>query len=271
MVQAVRAAASLGITKVRITGGEPLVKKNILSICRRIAELPGIEEVCLTTNGRGLTRLAGPLYEAGVRKLNISLDTLDAEKYRYMTRTGTFEQAWSGFLSALDAGFDKIKINTVLIGGFNEDEVVSLAELSRKYPVDVRFIEWMPMYEGDGFGEEALVPCSSVLSKLPQAEPVAADGGVARLYHLPGALGNIGLITPVSNHFCKECSRIRLSADGKIKPCLHSAEELGIKGLTYSGMRAQFEKAIAEKPFSHGGLSLKNRSRAGRTMNQIGG
>lgn len=271
MIQAVKAASSLGITKVRITGGEPLVKRNILSICGQVSEIPGIQEVCLTTNGVRLWEMARPLYQAGVRKLNISLDTLSAEKYRYITRTDAFDHAWRGFLSALDTGFDKIKINTVLIGGFNDDEIVSLAGLTEKYPVDVRFIEWMPMYESEDFREEAQIPCSRVLERLTKAVPVQADGGVAKLYRLPGALGNIGLITPVSNHFCGECSRIRLSADGKLKPCLHCAEELNIKGLDYAGMREQFESAIAGKPSGHSGLSVKNRSKAGRMMNQIGG
>lgn len=214
MIQAVSAAAALGITKVRITGGEPLVKKNILSICRRVSEIPGIQEVALTTNGIRLSEMACPLLEAGVQRLNISLDTLNPEKYRYITRIGNFEEIWKGFLTALDTGFKKIKINAVLLGGFNDDEIISLAELTRIYPVDVRFIEWMPMYDSGDFNETAMVPGKRVLSQLDGIVPVAPDGGVADLYRLPGALGNIGLITPVSSHFCDECSRIRLSATG---------------------------------------------------------
>lgn len=271
MIRAVKAAASLGIRKVRITGGEPLVKKNILSICRRVSEVPGIREVALTTNGLGLPGMARALREAGVRRLNISLDTLNPEKYKYMTRMGEFEKAWKGFLSALDAGFEKIKINTVLLGGFNEDEVVSLAELTKTYPVDVRFIEWMPMYDGGDFNAASMVSGRQILSKLEGVFPVEPDGGVAKLYRLPEALGNIGLITPVSNHFCGECSRIRLSADGRLKPCLHSREELSVKGLDDAGMREQFKNAILSKPFGHAGLSAEKRSMAGRLMNQIGG
>ena len=127
MIQAVEAAASLGITKLRITGGEPLVKKNIVSICRRAAAVEGIREVCLTTNGILLPALAVPLKEAGVKRLNISLDTLDAEKYAYITRTGSLSQAVEGIRAAMDAGFEKVKLNTVLIGGFNEEEIVPLA------------------------------------------------------------------------------------------------------------------------------------------------
>lgn len=271
MIQAVSAAAALGITKVRITGGEPLVKKNILSICRRVSEIPGIQEVALTTNGIRLSEMARPLLEAGVQRLNISLDTLNPEKYRYITRIGNFEEIWKGFLTALDTGFKKIKINAVLLGGFNDDEIISLAELTRIYPVDVRFIEWMPMYDSGDFNETAMVPGKRVLSQLDGIVPVAPDGGVADLYRLPGALGNIGLITPVSSHFCDECSRIRLSADGKLKPCLHWGDELNIKGLDDVGMQDQFKKAIGEKPFRHGELSVEKRSMAGRLMNQIGG
>lgn len=271
MLLAVRAAASLGITKVRITGGEPLVKKNILSVCRRISEVPGIGELCLTTNGTELSGLAQPLREAGVQRLNISMDTLQADKYRYITRTGNFEDAWRGFLAALDAGFEKIKINVVLLGGFNEDEVSTLAQLTLKYPVDVRFIEWMPMYDGGDFTDAAQIPCNRVLSRLKEAVPAGEDGGVAKLYRLPGALGNIGLITPVSAHFCAACNRIRLSADGMLKPCLHSAEEIPIKGLEYADMRAQIERAVVNKPPCHSGLSGRNKSRAGRSMNRIGG
>ena len=270
MIQAVEAAASLGITKLRITGGEPLVKKNIVSICRRAAAVEGIREVCLTTNGILLPALAVPLTEAGVKRLNISLDTLDAEKYAYITRTGSLSQAVEGIRAAMDAGFEKVKLNTVLIGGFNEEEIVPLAELTLRYPIDLRFIEMMPMVEG-GFGPEAFVPNTRVLEVLPQLEEQPADGGVARLYRLPGALGRVGLISPVNAHFCAACNRIRLTADGKLKPCLHSAEEYSIKGLDREGMRSVMERAIYNKPAWHGELNAQNPSHAGRNMNQIGG
>ena len=270
MIQAVEAAASLGITKLRITGGEPLVKKNIVSICRRAAAVEGIREVCLTTNGILLPALAVPLKEAGVKRLNISLDTLDAEKYAYITRTGSLSQAVEGIRAAMDAGFEKVKLNTVLIGGFNEEEIVPLAELTLRYPIDLRFIEMMPMVEG-GFGPEAFLPNTRVLEVLPQLEEQPADGGVARLYRLPGALGRVGLISPVNAHFCAACNRIRLTADGKLKPCLDSAEEYSIKGLDREGMRSVMERAIYNKPAWHGELNAQNPSHAGRNMNQIGG
>jgi len=271
IITAVRAAASLGITKIRITGGEPLVKKNIVSICRRTAEVEGIREVCLTTNGIMLPQLAVPLKEAGVSRLNLSLDTLNAEKYAHITRTGTLSNFMAGLDAALSAGFEKVKINAVLIGGFNDDEIEAMAGLTLKYPVDMRFIELMPMYDSGDFGPEAYIPVTRVLEKLPAAEALPHDGGVAKLYRLPDAKGDIGLISPVSAHFCGECNRLRLTADGKLKPCLHSAAEYTIKGLDFDGMKRTMEEAILNKPAWHGDLDALHRSQAGRSMNQIGG
>ncbi len=271
MVLAVKAAASLGITKLRITGGEPLVKPDIVPLCREMAQIEGIRELCLTTNGTLLPKLATPLREAGVDRLNISLDTLDGSKYRRITRRGELSQALQGIEAALREDFRKIKINAVLIGGFNDDEIPALAELTRRYPVDVRFIELMPMYDSGDFGPEAFIPYTVVTERLPELEPAAADGGVAKLYRLPGAQGNIGLISPVSAHFCAACNRIRITADGKIKPCLHSSEEISIKGMSLEEMERTIRKAILEKPQWHGELSYSERSHANRNMNQIGG
>ena len=271
IIHAVEAAAACGIHKIRITGGEPLVKKNILSICQRTAQVSGIKEVCLTTNGSLLPQLAKPLREAGVNRLNLSLDTLDPQKFEYITRRGKLEDFFAGLHAALDAGFDKIKINAVLIGGFNDDEIVSLANLTKEYPVDMRFIEMMPMYDSGDFSQDTFIPYTKVLEALPEATPVPADGGVAKLYHLPGAKGNIGLISPINAHFCGECNRIRLTADGKLKPCLHSSDEYSIKGLSPEEMKQVFEKTIWNKPTWHGDLDALNRSKAGRNMNQIGG
>ena len=271
MISAVEAAASLGITKLRITGGEPLVKKNIVSICRRAAAVDGIKEVCLTTNGTLLGQLAKPLREAGVSRLNISLDTLDPEKYAYITRTGTLPNAIRGIETALDAGFDKIKINAVLIGGFNDTEIRTLAELTQRYPVDMRFIEMMPMYDSGDFGAASYIPYTRVLEELPELTPVEQSDGVAKLYRLPKAQGNVGLISPVSAHFCAECNRIRLTADGKLKPCLHSGDEYSLKGLDTEGMKAVLREAIWNKPRWHGEMDAEHRSQAGRNMNEIGG
>lgn len=271
MVMAVKAAAALGISKLRITGGEPLVKPNIVPLCEDLSSVGGIRELCLTTNGTLLPQLAGPLLKAGVSRLNISLDTMDAEKYRFITRRGDLSQAIAGIETALDRGFRKIKINAVLIGGFNDNEIPALAELTRRLPVDVRFIELMPMYDSGDFGPEAFIPYTVVTERLPELEALPADGGVAKLYRLPGAQGNIGLISPVSAHFCAACNRIRITADGKIKPCLHSPDEISIKGMSFEEMRQTLRTAILKKPQWHGELSYSERSQAKRNMNQIGG
>ena len=297
MILAVRAAAGLGFNKLRITGGEPLIKKNILSICRKAATVPGIEDVCITTNGILLPEYAGDLKAAGVRRINISLDTLDEERYRYITRRGDLAEALKGIRAAVDAGFEKIKINAVLIGGFNDDEIPKMAELTKEYPVDMRFIELMPMYDGGEFGPSAYVPGEKVLEVLPELTPVEdmpemlpelppaedlpgslqqpapsrEEPGVAKLYHLPGALGNIGLINPLSRHFCGTCNRIRITADGYVKPCLHRKAEYSLKGLTEEQMAGRLREAILKKPEWHGELSAESRSQAGRNMNQIGG
>ena len=271
LITAVEAAAELGITKVRITGGEPLVKKNIVSICRRVASVPGIKEVCLTTNGLLLPQLGKALREAGVTRINLSLDTLEPEKYAYITRIGKLEDFKAGLDAAFEAGFQKIKMNAVLIGGFNDNEIATLAELTRQYPVDMRFIEMMPMYDSGDFNEKSFVPYTKVLEALPDAVPVSQDGGVAKLYRLPGAQGNIGLISPLNAHFCGECNRLRLTSDGKLKPCLHGAEEYSVKGLDFAGVKAVMEQAIWNKPAWHGDMDAVNRSKAGRNMNEIGG
>lgn len=271
MVDAVKAAASLGIRKLRITGGEPLVKPNIVFICERSAAVPGIEEVCLTTNGFMLPKLGKDLVKAGVKRVNLSLDTLNAEKYAYITRWGTLDKAMAGLESALTDGFEKVKINAVLIGGFNDGEIRPLAELTKRYPIDVRFIEMMPMYDSGDFSQDAFIPCQKVLEYLPEAVPVKMDQGVARLYRLPESLGNIGLISPVSDHFCGTCNRIRITADGKIKPCLHSRDEVSIKGMNLEEMTEQMRRSILSKPRCHAEFSAEHRSDAGRNMNEIGG
>ena len=266
MILAVEAAASLGVTKLRITGGEPLVKRNILSICRRAAAAKGIREVCLTTNGIRLPELAKDLRAAGVRRVNMSLDTLDPERYAAITRTGSFGDAWKGFRSALDAGFDRVRLNAVLLDGTCGREIRDLAELTLAYPVDVRFIERMPM---PGTEVSALVSAETVLAAVPELVPLPDDGGIARRYALPGAMGYVGLIRPVSACFCAGCTRLRLTADGRIRPCLHSSLEIPVKGLDREGMRAAFERAVLMKPERHAGLA--EGSEAGRSMNRIGG
>ena len=270
MITAVEIAAAHGVNKLRVTGGEPLIKPNLISIIRRAAGIEGIREIGLTTNGTMLADTALSLRNAGVSRVNISLDTLDPEKYAAITRRNQFTDVMNGIRAALDAGFRKIKINTVLIGGFNDDEIPALANLTREYPLDIRFIELMPMSSIGNFSSGAFITNETVLDKLPELERVS-DDGVAQVYHLPGALGCVGLISPVSDLFCSRCNRIRLTADGKWMPCLHSKAEFPIKGLSREAMEEQYIQAIHAKPRMHGELSYDSRSGAARDMNQIGG
>lgn len=271
-VEIAEAAASLGMKKLRITGGEPLVRGDILPLVRRLGQIPGIEDMSLTTNATLLGPIARELFQAGIHRINISLDTLDEEKYSRITRGGHLSDALDGIRAAIDAGMSPVKLNAVLIGGFNDDEIGALAGLTLKYPVQVRFIELMPIGSADAFPKEAYLPVGEVLKRLPELEPVEREAhSVARLYKLPGALGEVGLISPLSDHFCAECNRLRLTADGCLKPCLHSAEELPVRGLHGEDLREAILTAVSHKPQMHVALSATERSEAKRSMYRIGG
>ena len=263
-------AVALGVRKIRVTGGEPLVRQGVCSLCQKLSAIDGLEDLALTTNGLLLPVLAQELKTAGVGRVNISLDTLDPVKYRYITRGGTLENALAGIRAAWDAELRPVKINTVLAGGFNDDEILALAELTRELPIEVRFIELMPMTGTDVFGPQAYLPCCVVLERLPLLER-EEDSGVARRFRLPGAAGTIGLISPLSCGFCGSCNRLRLTADGFLKPCLHSRAEIPVRGLHGAALRKKIREAILQKPAQHGALSPTERSDAGRDMNQIGG
>ncbi len=271
IAEIVRAAAELGIRKLRLTGGEPLVRRGVVDLCRELAAIPAIEELTLTTNGVLLPAMAEELKAAGVRRVNISLDTLNPEKYASITRGGRLDDALAGIRAAQAAGLTPLKLNTVLIGGFNDDEIPALAALTEREEIEVRFIELMPIGCAGGFGPEAYLPCAAVLERLPRLEALEGDGGVARRYRLPGAAGTMGLISPLSCSFCSTCNRIRLTADGFLKPCLHSREEISLRGLHGETLRRRLEEAILAKPAEHGALSAWERSQSARDMNQIGG
>lgn len=267
----VYAAAELGIKKVRITGGEPLVRKGCPELCGKIAKIPGIEEVTLTTNGVLLEQQALALKEAGVHRVNVSLDTLDPEKYRKITGGGSIDPVLRGLEAAYKVGLTPLKLNTVLIGGFNDDEIPAFVEMTRNTPVELRFIELMPLGPGAEFGEEAYLSGDTVLRQMPSLAPLPADGGVARLYQLPGGIGRVGLISPLSRHFCATCNRLRLTSEGALKPCLHSSQEIPLRGLHGNALRDALLSAVAAKPKMHGTLDAHHKSEAGRTMDTIGG
>ena len=269
ITEIVTAAAELGISKIRITGGEPLVRRGCVDLCRMIAGVPGIREIDLTTNGTLLPRYARELKDAGVTRVNISVDSLDPDKYADITGGGRLEDALAGIRAAAEAELTPIKLNTVLIGGFNDDEIPAFVELTRTTPVELRFIELMPM--GGRFGPSAYLPGDAVLERCPKLVPLPENGGVARLYRLPDGLGRVGLISPLSRHFCATCNRLRLTSEGNLKPCLHSNQEISVRGKHGEELRETLRRAIFAKPQMHGVLDAEHMSEAGRTMNTIGG
>ena len=263
------AAVSLGVRKVRITGGEPLIRRGVVSLCQMLRALPGLEELCLTTNGVRLPELAAPLREAGVDRLNISLDTLRPERYRSITRIGELSSVLRGLDAAEAAGFSHTKLNCVLMGGVNDDEIEDFVRLTQACPLSVRFIELMPMGACAKWEKARFLPAGAVLDRVPELEPAGTDG-VSRLYRIPGAAGTVGLIEPMSHAFCAECSRIRITADGKLKPCLHADTEIARRGLHGEALLDAIRQGIARKPERHA-LMRDGESHAGRCMSEIGG
>jgi len=268
IITAAEAAADCGITKIRITGGEPLVRRGILDICRGIGRIPGLKEICMTTNGVLLPQYAEQLKDAGVTRLNISLDTLDPAKYAAITRIGSLENALAGLEAAEQAGFRNTKINAVLIGGMNSDELPALVALTRDRDIELRFIELMPIGECAGWDRSRFIPGQAVLQAVPELQAEGASG-VAHLYRVPGWKGRVGLIDPISHRFCHQCNRIRVTADGKVKPCLHSAAEFDLRGRDRQGMAEVLRQAIAAKPDRH--RLDEHSSDSTRNMNEIGG
>lgn len=263
-----RSAGRCGIRKIRLTGGEPLVRRGIVDICARTAAAPGVEEVCMTTNGLLMPKLAPELRKAGLRRVNISLDTLSPELYRELTRVGNIEDAVAGLKAALD-NFQTVKINAVLIGGTNEPEIRQMVYITKDAPVELRFIELMPIGECAHWPRERFLENSAVLEAVPELEPCGTSG-VARLFSLPNARGRVGLISPLSSHFCPECNRIRITPDGRLKPCLHSAQEIELRGFHGAELDAKLREGICAKPMRHH-LSPASPSESLRGMSRIGG
>lgn len=263
------AAVRCGVTKIRVTGGEPLVRRGIVELCAMLRRIPGLEELCLTTNGTHLAALAGPLREAGVDRLNISIDSLRPERYRAITRVGELESALRGIEAAEQAGFRELKLNCVLLGGVNDDEIEDFVRLTLDRPWQVRFIELMPMGICAAWPQERFMSAQEVLSRVPELRP-AGQSGVARLYRLPQAQGSVGLIEPMSCAFCGECSRIRITADGKMKPCLHSDAEILLRGLEGDELTAAIRRGILLKPERHH-MDEAGRTETHRDMFEIGG
>lgn len=265
----VRAAVSLGVTKVRLTGGEPLVRRGIDELVRRLRGIEGVEELAMTTNGTRLTEYAEALKEAGLDRLNVSLDTLDPEKFRRITRIGELRDTLDGLDAARRAGFERIKLNTVLMGGVNDDEIAEIAALAKDGAFDVRFIELMPIGECTDWDRRRFLPAERVLEYLPKGERVPSDG-VAELWRPAGFCGTVGLIRPLSHRFCADCDRIRVTADGCLKPCLHSAREIPLRGKHGEALVRTIAEGMQAKPREHH-MADGHASESRRGMNRIGG
>lgn len=265
----VRAAVSLGVTKVRLTGGEPLVRRGIDGLVRRLRGIEGVEELAMTTNGARLAEYAARLKSAGLDRLNVSLDTLDPEKFRRITRIGELRDTLDGLDAARRAGFERIKLNTVLMGGVNDDEIAEIAALAKDGAFDVRFIELMPIGECTDWDRRRFLPAERVLEYLPKGERVPSDG-VAELWRPAGFRGTVGLIRPLSHRFCADCDRIRVTADGCLKPCLHSAREIPLRGKHGEALVRTIAEGMQTKPREHH-MADGHASESRRGMNRIGG
>jgi cyclic pyranopterin phosphate synthase len=275
----VEIAAELGVHKIRLTGGEPTVRPGIVELVRRIAAIPGITDLAMTTNAILLEALARPLAEAGLNRLNVSLDTLDATKFSRITRGGHVDRVVAGIESAEAVGLRPIKLNAVVVRGFNEDDVVPLAALTIDRPWEVRFIEVMPFGEVADVADAGIVSSEETMQKIEAAlgrlMPLDLTGtSPARTYRLEGAAGAIGLISPVSEPFCANCGRIRLTADGRLRLCLLRDDEADLlsplrAGASRDEMKTRFRAAAHRRPFGHA-LAEKLYPEK-RVMIQIGG
>ena len=275
-----RLFASLGFNKIRLTGGEPTVRANIVDLVQGISDTPGIRSISITTNGILLAQLASPLAKAGLDRVNISLDTLDPEKFHRLTRWGKLEDVWAGVHAAEQAGLSPIKINAVVVRGYNERDILEVARLTMQHPWQVRFIEMMPFAGATEFQLNQIVDWQEMHQQIEnELGPLEVVGngqldGEARLYHMPGAVGDIGFISSVTKPFCATCNRARLTADGRLRLCLLREKEINLlaplrDGASLAELRQLILDGIWEKPWGHGleqGVIPLN-----RVMSEIGG
>lgn len=275
----VRVGASLGVNKIRLTGGEPTIRPNVVELVREIAATPGIKDLAMTTNGILLDKLAQPLAEAGLKRVNISIDTLDADKFHEITRWGHIDDVWRGIRAAERAGMTPLKLNSVVVRNFNEVDMIDLARLTLENDWDVRFIEMMPFGEISDFQQGNVVTFQEMRDRIegtfgPLEEASYDFVDPSRPYRIPGAMGTLGFISSVTEPFCQGCGRVRLTADGKLRLCLLRDDEVDLltplrQGATFEEMRTLMHEGAFHKPWGHSlsdGKFAKN-----RTMNQIGG
>ena len=276
----VRLFTGLGFDKIRLTGGEPTIRAHVIDLVQQIANTPGVNTLTMTTNGVLLPKMARPLAEAGLQRVNISLDTLDTEKFHTLTRWGSLEDVWSGIQAAERVGLTPIKINAVVVRGYNESDMADLARLTLEHPWQVRFIELMPFGQNNKFQSGQLVSASEMrlfiesgVGPLEQVNGGELDGE-ARIFRLPEALGDIGFISSVSAPFCHSCARARLTADGRLRLCLLREGEVDLlnplrKGASLAELRQLVIDGLWQKPWGHAlaeGVIPLNRE-----MSEIGG
>ncbi len=279
IVTIAEAASDLGIRKIRLTGGEPLIRRNVTGLVSQLAGIAGIEEVTLTTNGTLFAQKGQALKEGGLQRVNFSLDSLDAEKYAYITRGGCLKDVKQGILTALELGMHPVKINAVLIRGFNDDEIMKLVSLAYRYPLQIRFIEFMPVGGLLYWTPEKVITVQEIKAIVEQKYTLLPStqvgNGPADQFDLEGGQGGVGFISPLSNHFCANCNRVRLTADGKLRNCLYDRHETDLKAALAQGMNREelgrfMAQVISRKPERHNmnaGWGADNN----RKMYQIGG
>jgi cyclic pyranopterin phosphate synthase len=277
LLKIVRAAALAGFKKVRLTGGEPLLRSDIVDLVGSVARVPGIDDLALTTNGVYLSRLAPALARAGLKRVNVSLDTLRPERFRRITGGDRWHEVWEGIEAALELGLNPVKLNTVVLRGLNDDEVRDLARLTLDWPLHLRFIEVMD-FQGNSRAAARRVGTAEVRARLEEefgplepGKPVAGCGP-ARYWKLPGARGTVGFISPYSAPFCAWCNRLRVTAAGTLRPCLHDPWELNLtlplaRGATERDLAGLFERALARKAAHRGAAATGG----GRPMVELGG
>lgn len=285
ITEVVRAVAGMGIRKIRLTGGEPLVRKNLEQLVAMIAQIPEIEDISLTTNGMFLAAKASALKEAGLTRVNISMDSLQPDRFKLITRGGDVRKVLDSIDACVEAGLRPIKLNVVLMRGLNDDEIAEFIRLTRDRDIHIRFIEYMPIGHSDATWKNLYLPLSRVREVCAEQQwdygPVATvqGNGPSENYRLDGALGSFGLIHPVSEHFCQSCNRLRLTADGYIKPCLAWTEQFHVRRVIGDdkAIRQMFLDALGTKPENHEMSHFLNDDLAithtptARRMSQIGG
>jgi cyclic pyranopterin phosphate synthase len=281
MERVARLSVGLGIEKIRLTGGEPLVRKNIVDLTKALGEIPGIRDISLTTNGVLLAEKARSLWEAGVKRINISLDTLNSKKFSEITRFDFFNQVWEGIQEAERIGFSPIKINVVALKGINDDEILAFGRLSYEKPYHIRFIEFMPVGPENGWSAERFLSTEEIINQLEvlgPLSPVNGQGfdGPAKRMAFEGAMGEIGLISPISEHFCPACNRLRLTAEGRLRVCIFSDDETDLRtplrnGASDMELESIIRGTITRKPKEHPIQMNPLPRKCQRQMSKIGG